>query len=45
MKKIKFNFSTLAKISLVLILLGFFGKKSRAAESPANSQVQIEARK
>lgn len=39
MKTLRSKFQTVLKVSLVLILLGFFGKKSKA-EVPADTAVQ-----
>jgi hypothetical protein len=39
MKTLKPSLSTLAKISLVLILLGFFGKKAKSETLPAHHAI------
>ena len=44
MKTLKSKISLVAKVSLVLILLGFFGKKSKADRTSHQEPATIEAK-
>lgn len=44
MKTLKSKISLIAKVSLVFILLGFFGKKTKTENNKQEARVTIEAR-